>query len=427
MPDITEVTLSRGCFWCDDQYEVAFRSDGHATRTKYGGFGQADRVYAGTVGREAFAALVATVRDEGFFEMDERYPLREEDRVEDAASSTTRVTRGGHTKAVSNVDARGPARLKRIEDAIDELAGRTMWYFDPTVPYCIPVDVAVRRVRPLKPLSPSSIQHQPNRLWRDVTDANKETAHRLQLVPGRYRLVIFDVAALADHLKAAPLEGVIGHRPAEGLAVDLPWPDGSARRVRMTESPVMSPELARQFPELRSYMAEGVSSGRGGRFSLSPTGFSGISDSESGTVYISPVRHDRQNVHVTRFHDALSPLPFCPPVPARRSVRTVEVLNDTGVQIDHLYVRPPGETRWSTDLLEDAPLQTGRGRLLRQVGCEEQDVKLQTAGECVFESVYFCTHKPPDVTPGEPVSGADAIWRILSEDVRGCPGFAAPR
>jgi hypothetical protein len=110
--DIIEVSLERRRFLCEDTYRLTFRKDGHATRTRYGNRwrGEPDRAYAGIVSTEAFDTLVATVRGQGFFELQDRYPPPEEDRGEDGAWSTTSVSSQGVTKAVSNSNAQGPSR-----------------------------------------------------------------------------------------------------------------------------------------------------------------------------------------------------------------------------------------------------------------------------------------------------------------------------
>jgi hypothetical protein len=69
----------------------------------------------------------------------------------------------------------------------------------------------------------------------------------------------------------------------------LPYPDGTDRLFRIEVSPVFEPALAAQFPEIRTFVAQGIDDPTAtARLSLTPLGFHAMVLSTSGTVFIDP-------------------------------------------------------------------------------------------------------------------------------------------
>ncbi|MFN0134075.1 MAG: reprolysin-like metallopeptidase [Phycisphaerales bacterium] len=106
--------------------------------------------------------------------------------------------------------------------------------------------------------------------------------------PGVAKHAVVNWARLSAVLAAAPLEGT----PEAGIApaiVTLPMPDGSFARFRVVESPVMEPELAVQFPEIKTYLGQGIDDPQASvRFDTTPQGFHSQLLSPNGAVYIDP-------------------------------------------------------------------------------------------------------------------------------------------
>lgn len=95
-----------------------------------------------------------------------------------------------------------------------------------------------------------------------------------------------DTARLRQVLADAPKEGTPeGARGA--FIVDLPTPDGGFAAFRVVESPVMDPELAAKFPEIKTYLGQGVEDGAATvRFSMTPAGFAAQVLSPEGAYYV---------------------------------------------------------------------------------------------------------------------------------------------
>ena len=79
--------------------------------------------------------------------------------------------------------------------------------------------------------------------------------------------------------------------PAAGDAVmTLPLPDGRFVRVRVEESPLLSPDLARRYPLIETYRAQGVEDPTlTARLDRTPWGFHAQLITQQGSVYVDPV------------------------------------------------------------------------------------------------------------------------------------------
>ncbi len=112
-------------------------------------------------------------------------------------------------------------------------------------------------------------------------------------LPARFRALEVDVKALESLLDRAPAE-----RSAEAAATGaapvllaLPYPDGTDRLFRIAEASILEPALAARFPELRTFVAQGIDDPTAtARLSLTPLGFHAMVLSTSGTVIVDPYR-----------------------------------------------------------------------------------------------------------------------------------------
>jgi len=107
--------------------------------------------------------------------------------------------------------------------------------------------------------------------------------------------------ALSEALKAAPLEFTEAASQKAAI-IELPLPDGRLEAFEVVESPVMAPELAAKFPELRSYTARSISNPAvSGRFDLSPRGLHALLLTPEGQVLVEPYATNQNRYHLSYF------------------------------------------------------------------------------------------------------------------------------
>lgn len=92
-----------------------------------------------------------------------------------------------------------------------------------------------------------------------------------------------DVSHLANILAEAQAEG-----SEDTVYLDLPHPDGSRERFQVFVSPIMEPELAARYPEIRTFMVRSAEGPSRGRVDFTPQGFHASISAPGSSWYIDP-------------------------------------------------------------------------------------------------------------------------------------------
>ncbi len=120
---------------------------------------------------------------------------------------------------------------------------------------------------------------------------------------GQFALVRLDRAAFDGLMRQAPNEGALR---SNGVVFSLPMPDGTFSRFRIAESPMLAPELAADFPEIKTYAGQGIDDPAATtRFGWTARGFHAIVLSTTGSVYVDPYAPGDLNFYVAARRDAL--------------------------------------------------------------------------------------------------------------------------
>ncbi|MFN4198659.1 MAG: reprolysin-like metallopeptidase, partial [Flavobacterium sp.] len=127
--------------------------------------------------------------------------------------------------------------------------------------------------------------------WQET---NKEQFSILQLKERAstiqdYKVYQLDFEGIKDALSQAPLRG----QAVSEVIVYFPNHKGEMETYRVYEAPVLDAELASQFPEIKSYVGQGVTHRSSViRFSTTIFGFHAMIMSPQGTVMIDPYTND---------------------------------------------------------------------------------------------------------------------------------------
>ena len=135
-------------------------------------------------------------------------------------------------------------------------------------------------------------------LWQPVEQpVQKGLSSETWVRPGVFRSFNLQHSRLRPLLGKAPKESVQA-LVSSGALISLPMPDGTQARFRFVESPVMHPDLAARFPEIKTYLGRGIDDPAATvRFDLTPAGFHAQILSPRGAVYIEPYLRDNTNLH----------------------------------------------------------------------------------------------------------------------------------
>lgn len=155
--------------------------------------------------------------------------------------------------------------------------------------------------------APAEPPDSPDGMWIELagTDLNtlpaKDIAPETIVRPTEYRAVWLDEAYLDEVLRFAPIEDASdrGRFAKSAVTLWLPMPDGSNVEFAFVESPIMEPELAEKFPEIKTYAGRSLD-GRDlfVRFDRTPKGFHAIVLGGKA-VYIDPYK--QEGVYVSYF------------------------------------------------------------------------------------------------------------------------------
>lgn len=138
-------------------------------------------------------------------------------------------------------------------------------------------------------------------LWQDVDESSLNSIFERQIVPMSYRTVRVNKTALIPLLTSAPPESQLKPWNSDSV-ISLPMPDGSFSRFRFVNSPIMEPGLAAQYPEITTYLGQGIDDPASTvRFDVTPKGFHAMILSENGSIFIDPFANGDTDNYISYF------------------------------------------------------------------------------------------------------------------------------
>ena len=131
-------------------------------------------------------------------------------------------------------------------------------------------------------------QTSPQNLWQEVDESQIVQVGERYIIPQVYRTIKLNVEEMQSFLSEAPLEFSNATRSTVFI-LDLPMPNGTMQKFSIVESPIMAPELAAKYPEIRTYIGKGIDDPLANvRFDFTLHGFHAMILSPEGNVFIDP-------------------------------------------------------------------------------------------------------------------------------------------
>ncbi len=87
----------------------------------------------------------------------------------------------------------------------------------------------------------------------------------------------------------------------------IPYPDNSFGEFLINEVPVMAPELAAKYPQIKTYSGRNIKTNEIIRLDITPKGFHGMIFSKKGQVYIDPVTKNDTEQYQVYYRKDLAP------------------------------------------------------------------------------------------------------------------------
>jgi len=140
-------------------------------------------------------------------------------------------------------------------------------------------------------------------MWNDVQEKSIIIKGDRILSPVSYRTLSLNKHELLNLLSVTPKEEVVTAKFSKAI-IALPMPNGTMQRFSLVESPVMEPALAAQFPEIRTYLGQGIDDPYSTvRLDYTPLGFHAMILSPFGTVFIDPYSMNETDYYISYYRN----------------------------------------------------------------------------------------------------------------------------
>ena len=154
----------------------------------------------------------------------------------------------------------------------------------------------------------------PNSLWHDVagdflsqpqsqrqlkTLSNDEISQKSLQQPLKRRTLTLNERGLRKVLSTRKPKSRSSKATNFQTEIELPLPNGKFTRLKVFDSPILSPEIAAQYPEIKTWRVQGVDNPViSGRLDFTSKGFHGMLNMPDGdTVYIDPDENNTSGLY----------------------------------------------------------------------------------------------------------------------------------
>ncbi len=169
-------------------------------------------------------------------------------------------------------------------------------------------------------LQATAIAQSTPTFLNDISENEIEVTGQRYTFPKHYRTLHLDKNSAMQFFSNAPLESAASMKNSN-VIFEMPMPDGSTSHFRIWETPVMHPDLAAQFPDIRTYAGQGIDEPNASiRLDMTPLGFHAMVLSPGGSVWIDPYCENTTSDYICYYKkDLPSAVNFVCETGARRS------------------------------------------------------------------------------------------------------------
>jgi hypothetical protein len=149
--------------------------------------------------------------------------------------------------------------------------------------------------------SGSTFAQKVTSYWSSIPESEIKKTGERTIIPSKYKTFHLSGMDLKNVLFSAPNEDKVSLRNSQ-VIVELPLPDGSIQKFRVVEAPVMAPELAAQYPNIKTFNIEGVDDPRAnGKLDWNDFGFHGMIRKPSGDLFIDPYSRNNTSDYISYY------------------------------------------------------------------------------------------------------------------------------
>lgn len=137
-------------------------------------------------------------------------------------------------------------------------------------------------------LAASAQSNKQQQLWSSIAENQAKLSGERVITPQRSKVFRLVNDNLKKALWSAPHENQVRLQESNTI-IELPMPDGSLKKFRVVESPVMAPELSAAYPQIKTFNVVGVDMpGSYGKLDFTMWGFHAMIRSTQGDIFIDP-------------------------------------------------------------------------------------------------------------------------------------------
>ncbi len=138
-------------------------------------------------------------------------------------------------------------------------------------------------------------------LWSEAPQFNTQSKSNLQIHAKAGRYLTLDIVNFRNQIQSIR-KGNTDKLNQIGSILTLPLPDGKFARFKVIESSIFADDLARNFPQIKTYSGQGLDNPSATiRFDVTPKGFHAIIFDVDNTIYIDPINANAETKYISYY------------------------------------------------------------------------------------------------------------------------------